>query len=154
MGHYARNSRMHCMSFAHPSRTSNPLPYSEILPDVQITFHHKSSFLRRQKTQRIDTRHLFASFSADQTQGSSNTFSSFVNGDVETFEQIYRWPKMAFESYSAAKLPTPLSLLLSLPKPFPIQPRLTEPYLLPPRPFLTIVRGKFDCVITSAQLTL
>ena len=28
------------------------------------------------------------SFPADQTQGSSNTFSSFVNGDVETFEQI------------------------------------------------------------------
>ncbi|KAF8546787.1 hypothetical protein OG21DRAFT_1517902 [Imleria badia] len=43
----------------------------EISPDAQITFHHKSSILRRQKTQRIDTRRLFESFSEGQTLSNS-----------------------------------------------------------------------------------
>ncbi|KAF8551837.1 hypothetical protein OG21DRAFT_218283 [Imleria badia] len=106
----------------------------EISPDAQITFHHKTSFLRRQKTQRIDTRRLFASFSA------------------EPFEQIYRWLKMAFESYLIARLPTPPSQHLRLPKPCPIQSRLTRHYPLQPRLSSTIVRGKSDAVIPPLPL--
>ena len=58
---------------------TNPLLYSEVLPRAQITFCRKTSFFGWQRTQRIDTRRLFANFSADQTQGKSNTFSSYVD---------------------------------------------------------------------------
>ena len=67
---------MQCMSFPHASHTSNHLPYSEVLQGAQITFCHKTSFFGWQKTERIDAHHLYANFSADQTQGKSNTFSS------------------------------------------------------------------------------
>ena len=113
---------MRCTSFAHLPHTSNPLLYSEVPPDAQVTFRRKTSHLSFgwQKTQRIGTRHLFASFSADQTQGKSNTFSSYVNSLDRHVQQIYRSLKMAFELYSAAGVPTLPSLLPRLPKSLPI----------------------------------
>jgi hypothetical protein len=77
------------------------------------------------------------------------TLSSLSIVSVASFEQIYRWLKMAFESYSAARLLTPSSLHPSLlPKPS----RSTQPYHLQPRPSSRIVRGESDAVTPPLRL--